>query len=65
MRFTIRTSLLALFLAYSVHNYNFKYQKKSETPIKCDIYAAGKGTDENGKPFEVYVKLFVIVKTNS
>ena len=55
MRFTVRTSLLALGLTYGLHWWYFvRSPGTSEvTPPDCAAYSAGKGLDEEGNPFQV------------
>merc|ERR1712126_231740 len=53
MRFTVRTSMFALFLTYSLNWWYFK-QNNGEggvTKVDCAAYSAGAGADKDGKPF--------------
>merc|ERR1712133_292581 len=53
MRFTVRTSMFALFLTYSLNWWYFK-QNNGEggvTKEDCAAYSAGAGADTDGKPF--------------
>ena len=55
MRFTVRTSMFALFLTYSLNWWYFKQNNGDGgvTKVDCTAYSAGAGTDKDGKPFSV------------
>ena len=61
MRFTVRTSMFALFLTYSLNWWYFK-QNNGEggvTKVDCAAYSAGGGTDKDGKPFSVRFRIIM------
>ena len=55
MRFTVRTSMFALFLTYSLNWWYFKQNNGDGgvTKVDCAAYSAGAGADKDGKPFIV------------
>ena len=61
MRFTVRTSMFALFLTYSLNWWYFK-QNNGEggvTKVDCAAYSAGAGADTDGKPFSVRFEIIL------
>ena len=54
IRFIIRTSLVAFLITYSLNWWYFVNGNGSDViSTDCSVYAAGKGLNKDGKPFQV------------
>ena len=54
IRFIIRTSLVAFLITYSLNWWYFVSGNGSDViSTDCSVYAAGKGLNKDGKPFQV------------